>query len=153
MLTNPSSFNSTGKAAQPKNLMRNKKPQSSQEKRETFTQSKKSINEWSDHQLLAYLMGSQEEGGESTSDVLDPANSFSQDGSVGSWEYGTDLTQPPQQVSSMLDSIKRTLSFGAMDELMLQPPSKRLHYTSICEQSSQPSSFSSVDQLYPQFII
>ena len=62
-------------------------------------------------------------------------------------------THSPQQVSSVLDAIKRKLSFGALHELMLLPPNKRLHYSQdLCYQLS-PTSSSSADQTFPEFII
>jgi len=122
------------------------------EENKVLRQRSESINEWSDNQLLDYLLSSPEEGGESTSEVLDSPESFGQD-AMGICGYAADFSQPSQMVSSMLDSIKRTLSFGALDELMLQPPSKRLHYTGeVCEQPS-PSSPFSVAHLCPEFII
>ena len=111
-----------------------------------------SINEWSDSQLLDYLLSSRDEGGESKAEVLYSPESFSQE-TMGSCGYAADSTQSSQLVSSMLNSIKRTLSFGVLDELMLQPQSERLHFTTnICEQQSPSSSFS-VAQLCSEFII
>lgn len=111
-----------------------------------------SLNEWSDNQLLAYLTSLQGEGVVSTSSS-DSSEIVTTRNKTGC-RYATGLAQPPQQVSSVLDSIKRKLSFGALDELMLLPANKRMHYSdSINEQSSPTSSSSSVDQAFPELII
>ncbi|ONK80121.1 uncharacterized protein A4U43_C01F14100 [Asparagus officinalis] len=109
------------------------------------------LYEWSDNQLLCYLMSLQEGGGASTAGSHS-SEPFSIDDTNGCG-YADASAKPPQHVSSVLDSIKRKLSFCALDELMLLPPNKRLHYSHNVYVESSPTSSSSVDQLFTESVI
>ncbi|PKA47254.1 NAC transcription factor ONAC010 [Apostasia shenzhenica] len=80
---------------------------------------------WSDQQLLVYLLGSCESSGESS----DPGSLTSPE--HGCWSYSGvhpaavgPAAPPPQPpyVDSGLSSIKRNLSFSMLDELMITQP-------------------------------
>ncbi|XP_020266706.1 NAC transcription factor 29-like [Asparagus officinalis] len=113
--------------------------------------SSENIIEWSDQQLFAYLLGSHEKGEESTSEVINSPNSCSEETTA---YYGctAEMAQSSQMVPPMLNSIKRMLSFGTLDELILQSPSKKSCYTSISEQPLQTGSLLA-EQFYPEFLM
>lgn len=118
--------------------------------KQATTGEKNGLFEWSDYQLLSYLMGSHNEGKIACekSNRTESTNSSGLDVAPGGYEE----SQLP--VSSVLESIKRKLSFGALDELMLlPPPAKRLNYSSCEGDESSPAGSVSVDQMYPQFMI
>ncbi|OAY80589.1 NAC transcription factor 56-like [Ananas comosus] len=107
------------------------------------------LSEWSDYQVLSYFIDSQQEA-EIASCSLGMATN-----------NNNNVNLEPHQlplISSVLDSVKKTLSFGALDELMLRlPPSYQPlnSSSSICEQPSSPSASGSisVDQVFPQFMM
>lgn len=113
----------------------------------------KKQGDWNDYRHLSRLLNSQEEGGDSRSENSDSDCSRSagldnttSDGCGGDQSH---------MVSSMLNSNKRTLSFGVMDELMLLPGNKRVHYwsSSSCGQLSPSESDSLEDQAFPDFFL
>ncbi|KAG0495808.1 hypothetical protein HPP92_000499 [Vanilla planifolia] len=68
-----------------------------------------SLPEYSDGQLIGYLLGSSASDAESAGDSSELVH--------GGWYLGAQ--QQPDLLATMLSSIKRKLSFGALDELML----------------------------------
>ncbi|XP_020575288.1 NAC transcription factor 32-like [Phalaenopsis equestris] len=98
--------------------------------------------ELNDCQLMGYLLGSatQAESGCESSDLVYDGDFF-----VGD-------QQQPELVSSMLGSIKRKLSFGALDELMMLPPGKRTHHFNAGEELS-PTESDSDEQECLEFLI
>ncbi|XP_010904917.1 NAC transcription factor 29 [Elaeis guineensis] len=118
--------------------------------KQATTGEKSGLFEWSDYQLLSYLMGSQNEGKTACENSNRPESTDSSGLDVAPGGCGE--SQLPM-VSSVLESIKRKLSFGALDELMLLPPAKRLNCSSSEGDNSSPAGSVSVDQVYPQFMI
>lgn len=107
-----------------------------------------SSSHWSDYKLLAKLLNSQEEGSDSGSENSDMEYSKSSglNSTTAINGCGANQAQPSDVVSSVLNSIKRTLSLGVMDEFMLLPQNKRPQY---CDRLSR----SSVQRTCPNFFI
>jgi hypothetical protein len=79
-------------------------------------------NSADDHLLLRYLIGGGGGGGDNPSTASAPAAAAA---AAGHHQYSA-APPPPHALVSVLESIKRNLSFQAIDELyLLQPPSKR----------------------------
>ncbi|KAH7681609.1 NAC domain-containing protein [Dioscorea alata] len=113
---------------------------------------KSGMFEETDYQLLVHLLGV------GSNDELTGSNSNCVSSDVGSTQiyqqentsYGAEEGQPLNQV---LDSIKRKLSFGALDEFLMLTPNKRFNnYSSESDQFS-PAQSDSVDQEFPNFLI
>ncbi|KAG0454584.1 hypothetical protein HPP92_023876 [Vanilla planifolia] len=105
--------------------------------------------EWSDQQLMGYLMGTCESMGESS----DPGSTRTS-GTGGCRSFGAlQPTPPPQLMDSVLCSIKRKLSFGALDELiMMQPGGKRQQQYWVGDDLS-PTESASVNQGFDGFLL
>ncbi|XP_008782049.2 NAC transcription factor 29-like [Phoenix dactylifera] len=119
--------------------------------RQVTTGEKSSLFEWSDYQLLSYLVGSRDEGKSACENSNRPKSANSSDLDMAPGGCGESHELP--LVSSVLEPIKRKLSFGALDELMLQPPGKRLNCSSSEGDESSPTGSVSFDRVYPQFTI
>ncbi|XP_020256631.1 NAC transcription factor 29-like [Asparagus officinalis] len=124
------------------------------EKNEELKTNNNIFSEWSDYKLLAQLLNSREEGGDSGCENSDSDSSkFSGVDNIVSNGCENTQASSPKMVSSVLNSLKRTLSFGVMDEFMLMSPNKRAHYLASDYHQLSPSQSVSVDRAFPEFLI
>ncbi|KAJ0963456.1 hypothetical protein J5N97_028578 [Dioscorea zingiberensis] len=112
--------------------------------------------EETDYQLLAYLLGTHDEGDNNSSYTKCQSSDVGSNQICPNYEATTtsgidDDAQPLHQV---LDSIKRKLSFGALDEFLMLTPNKRFnnHGTSHSDQFS-PTQSDSAGHGFPDFLI
>ncbi|KAK8954818.1 NAC transcription factor 25 [Platanthera zijinensis] len=122
-----------------------------EQKQEQATMEKRTIFDWSDTELLGYLLGSPENG---ESSKRTESDSWSDTICSDLGEYGEMRRQEsPQLVATEYGSIKRKASFeSAMDELMELHPCKRAQ-CSADELCWWPADFFSVDQGSKEFLI
>lgn len=108
----------------------------------------------SDYGVRQFFLDSQAQGAEACGNYNPSFPGLNKASNGDVFPQGGEDPQPPlaSSVQEMLDSIKRTLSFGGLDEFPLLQPSKRLHIGGNPDEQS-PTNSASMSSFFPEFLL